>query len=134
MAQVHDNVMARMNATFDAFQKRMQSWRAQDEEINVRERSIFKRPREPETVEIKPEFEDGDFSDQDFDASGQPVYVVERINGMRETRRNGRQFRVVWKGYSAREASWLCEAELDNCQGAVYRYLAERRPKRRRVA
>ncbi len=130
MARSEIDLVARFNQQFDAFQKRMQELDARDREIDARLEAIRARGRTPEMVKVEEDV--ADMSDPDFDETGEPVFEVERINGMRTTRRDGRQFRVVWKGYSSREASWVCEADLEGCQAAVYEYLHQRSGRTRR--
>ena len=66
-----------------------------------------------------------------FDGVFMPVYEVERIITMRDTRR-GRQYFVQWAGYSKAEASWKYEEELDGAQAAIYEYLQTRNHRRQR--
>jgi len=50
-------------------------------------------------------------------------YDVEKVLAFRQSRRKGREFKILWKGYPLSAATWEPEANLDNAHGLVDEFL-----------
>jgi len=82
-----------------------------------------KREKSSSKKSLRKEARPTNVEESSMDEASEKEYDVEKVLDFRQSRRKGREFKILWKGYPLSDATWEPEANLDNARKLVDEFL-----------